>query len=369
MQGDIPPFPTSKLSVWVSQYQKTKERKPKKKIQSLINDHPFYQSIELHIFGNQKKFPTTSIPFMSNSFFYRFKTSLDVLTSKSFIDKYLANSSFSCLSISPIDRGDAFVILPNGKLILSCCQETYHQLGLIGKRSTLNKKPQKKTKKEERFSIEIDLLSESFKPKKKFYERVQWCFKNRTKQIECIAVSLKNGISIEMDLPKSEKIELKFSNSINTEQNVQIPKLGKELIHSISEQMNEESHYILNEFYEWMGFLSNGIYQTEIDEEFFQNDYQFLEFENEIKTKSNHCCLKWSGLLTPIHAMIIFEYARSLDCFVFMNLYGFRDTPISWINKEHGYFINGENDISFAIFPSSNWLWSFVSIGCKEEFN
>lgn len=71
-----------------------------------------------------------------NCFFYHVKTYLISLFEENFFHKYILSGGFTAISVnSRIDGGNCLAWFPNGTLILSLDQDSFHLLGLPGRRS------------------------------------------------------------------------------------------------------------------------------------------------------------------------------------------------------------------------------------------
>jgi hypothetical protein len=79
-----------------------------------------------------------------NGFYYHAKGPLQLLLQESFLDSYIQKGKFYAFSHEArLDRGNAFAILPTGKLYLALDKDTYEQLGLEGKQSSFIPKGQR----------------------------------------------------------------------------------------------------------------------------------------------------------------------------------------------------------------------------------
>ncbi|KAF9364548.1 Ribonuclease P protein subunit p40 [Mortierella sp. NVP85] len=74
---------------------------------------------------------------------------------------------------------------------------------------------------------------------------------------------------------------------------------------------------------------------------------------------SEGCLIEVSGLIPSQSVVQMFQALRSLlgepTCPPWANftVWGFQDAPISWLGKEHGHLVNGENMYSFFLWPPS----------------
>jgi ribonucleases P/MRP protein subunit RPP40 len=51
-----------------------------------------------------------------------------------------------------------------------------------------------------------------------------------------------------------------------------------------------------------------------------------------------------------------------------LTAHGFADSPISWSGYEHGYRTNGDNFLTFVIFPN-NSFWLYAALGTNDMYS
>eukprot|EP00299_Pterocystis_sp_00344_P012442 c5974_g1_i1.p1 GENE.c5974_g1_i1~~c5974_g1_i1.p1 ORF type:complete len:353 (-),score=51.60 c5974_g1_i1:130-1188(-) len=105
----------------------------------------------------------------------------DLITPE-FIQKYIQNGDFTAVSTQSPDQGNSLLIYKQ-RLTLNVDQETYTQLGLVGRQSVHND-PHNPFKL---FSISVDLSSPSFAPTHPNWERWHWCLSNRLFSVPLVA--------------------------------------------------------------------------------------------------------------------------------------------------------------------------------------
>jgi hypothetical protein len=51
-----------------------------------------------------------------------------------------------------------------------------------------------------------------------------------------------------------------------------------------------------------------------------------------------------------------------------INVWGFKDSPISWNKHEHGYFMNGENNYSFIVYNDGTYIL-YQALGTYDTYS
>ncbi len=129
---------------------------------------------------------------------YKTTCSLAQLLDEAFLDKYVRPKDCSLYAFSnqcPVDHGNVCVITPRGHLIISTDADTYQKLGLAGRAST------SKSQRGDRYNIEVNLRSTSFRSGTEYCERVRWVLGSRLCDIEMIVMCEMNGKSIPIMVP------------------------------------------------------------------------------------------------------------------------------------------------------------------------
>ncbi|OUM60839.1 hypothetical protein PIROE2DRAFT_13320 [Piromyces sp. E2] len=232
---DLEKLKEPKLKIEYSSFQKNKESlKQKDKI------HPFNNKIEILI-------PTPNVisfDLENNTTYCVANISLGELLTYNFINKYIKNEEFIAFSFKQrLDNDDVFAI-NSGILYMNLTKDTYTSLGLVGKSSEIP------INKQNRFVIEINLLENSYKPKGKLYEKVQWCMQHTlTEKYQFLIYSpreIENN-----DLSDIKTYDIKEENT--TFSNILIPSL-KHITQPTKLSPIWCSH--ATDIFEWLGMLA-----------------------------------------------------------------------------------------------------------------
>ncbi|KAJ5075650.1 ribonuclease p protein subunit p40 [Anaeramoeba ignava] len=364
-------FLKSNIASWIRSFEEKNQKTLLTKTEEkLIQKHPFFFEFQLF---TPKKIEFEKILEFSSYFYYRVKVNMSFFISTFFIENYVMGNSgeISAFSLNPLDRGDSFC-----QLRLMLCKSTYEKLGLTGK---ILKFPNYQQKGNESFIVEINLTDVKFRPGNKFYERVLWCFKDRTEDFDCLLIFIEGSKTMPIEFPQEYKPEKKILHfEQNTFQNIQIPNLTEDLFSNLLSNDPEISKQTLLEFYEWIGFLSNNALnplQKEEEEEEKKKEKQinFPEIysnltENIEFTSNNIYSYKLKGFLIPQILFLIIQQMIQFEDFFIINSFGFRDSLISWQNNYHKFNINGENDSTFIFFTKRKLTISFISTGIYINF-
>eukprot|EP01121_Diplochlamys_sp_Union-15-3_P011966 TRINITY_DN3520_c0_g1_i1.p1 TRINITY_DN3520_c0_g1~~TRINITY_DN3520_c0_g1_i1.p1 ORF type:complete len:243 (+),score=26.95 TRINITY_DN3520_c0_g1_i1:23-751(+) len=119
-----------------------------------------------------------SVPLHSNQF-YHVCLSLSDIVEPNFLQNYIKKGFFLGLSICCKLDTENVIAIYGGEIMLSLDKDTYEQLGLTG---TAAKYPPKGN----RFIVRVNMLASSFIPGKPLYERVKWCFSDRTSPVHML---------------------------------------------------------------------------------------------------------------------------------------------------------------------------------------
>lgn len=281
------------------------ERKPGKIEEKYFNSHPFNNSI--HLLTNRLiqniKVPTNYYAELELINFCQLK-------SHDFIAKSMGTF---------IDIDDVFVFY-YGKMIFNLTEESFSRLGLMGKKSKISKN---------RYIVSFDLNDEkNSKPGNKVYERILNCLSNFK-------------IAIPFILTKD---------------------LGTEINVTFEQKFIDKNEYQGNLFENLSEYLEDaGI------EKFNQLGKFLLKAKSHIPCSENiFYVYKWQGLLESSFIHEIYEtQLEGGDEFILL-VNGFEDSPISWREKEHGYWIgSGEND--YLILAKDEVSVLFQAVGKQDQ--
>ncbi|ORX39489.1 ribonuclease P [Piromyces finnis] len=232
-----------------------------------------------------------------------------------------------------------------GILYMNLTKDTYTSLGLVGKSSEIP------INKQNRFVIEINLLENSFKPKGKLYEKVQWCMQHtltsKYQFLICSPKEIENN-----DLSDIKTFDIKKEDF--TFPNILIPSL-KHITQPTKLSPLWCSH--ATDIFEWLGMLSCqskrilGDYRVDPYYSVYKPPTPFKP--GDIQSISFTGFIPASFVRSTINKLreIIIKKALPWASII---VWGFNDSPITWNKKEHGYLMNGENDSAYLIFGTED---------------
>ncbi|CAG8500596.1 6834_t:CDS:2 [Funneliformis caledonium] len=330
---------------------------PKSCHENIILDHPYNNHLEI-FFPSIINFPE-QIPNSLDSEFFYYKVDLPLswFIDTNFIQNYVKAGRVVALSLTEgIDIANVIALDFSGNLILNLTKDTYEELGLDGHSTKFGPNKQ-------RFVVQIDLKRRSLIPGKKGYERIKWCFNNTlTKRFTFLMSFVKSTEkkTCEIDFPSSfnaKKLLGKFDfNPIH--EGILIPDL------SIIKNISNESQWRLDavEIYDWIGM--NSIQAQRIQSHDQVDPYISVYKPPEPYSDGNGSFIKWSGFIPSSTIKELFDSVlkflqESKDdkiSWAIINVWGFKDSPISWNKQEHGYFMNGENNYSFIIYNDGTYV-------------
>ncbi|XP_054163004.1 ribonuclease P protein subunit p40-like [Oppia nitens] len=343
-------------------------------------DHLVTKTIDNHVFGHCLQLISTNNHLLSTveqyiqteetlSYYLIKSVPLYVFIDKILINGFVKKGHLFCLSINKdIDLDDCFAVLPNGRLILSITESTYHRLGLIGRKSILyrNKCCIKK------YMIEIDLKDDHLIPGTKLFKRTDECLRrsglvfdvyikwhvNDDQSHEISSMSIKNFF----DYIKNN------SNDCNLK-TIEMSRCVPSLRHFTNKYVaipviNDDNEEDLQVIIEWFGAQ---VCQIDCDK---SQDKEVSSFSvKECDERQDISCVILNGffnsydikgLLTELKTKLYDTKDKCLNGFI---VNGFEDTPIAWIghNNEHSKSsVSGENIYGIGLRQTSTKTLSFI---------
>ncbi|KAG0016645.1 Ribonuclease P protein subunit p40 [Entomortierella chlamydospora] len=198
-------------------------------------------------------------------------------------------------------------------------------------------------------------------PGKPGFERIKWCFENTLAVIFPMVLASvdPHGISVPIDFPATVgATKMSFYVKCTPLENIVIPDTAT--IRTIRKN-NLRWRKDVSDLYEWIGMAAMQsdriILGDSIDP--FLCVYSAPPQTTTEFVASSGCLLEISGLIPPPSVLRIFEAVRALLdeptdlSWANFTVWGFQDAPISWLNKEHGHLVSGENMYSFFLWSSS----------------
>ncbi|XP_022108715.1 ribonuclease P protein subunit p40-like isoform X1 [Acanthaster planci] len=350
---------------------------------SCVKDHYFNHAVEI-CFPCCDLLPhaiQTSSPDLQDYLVIK-QLPLAELTNANFIEKFVKTGRLYILSTGQnIDTHNVVAILPTGRLVLSVNKDTYQELGLEGKPSQFEK-PRKVTK----YCVEVNLVGESFCKGKRSYERVQWCFKERLDlTFDFLMAWQPNDQDQSLDLLSSfwsNKYECRRARQRHDHfqmRNQCVPVIDSSRLFphqykptqdpsltngsSQGDSADEVRSCDASEVYEWLGAVACQCNCTGTSDDFV-NTYQCPE-PSQVSSAVYH---RWSGLITSETILHMLDVLRlEVQCrhvpWAALTVHGFADSPVSWVNREHGFHKYGNNLYTFVIFPKEQRYWLVIGIG------
>ncbi|KAJ3216802.1 Ribonuclease P protein subunit p40 [Clydaea vesicula] len=356
---------------FISLFKNLEEENTKNLIEKLLNSFHFVKSVK--VLSHNEHFRTHKDKDVDcKVFFYKVKTNLLNFLSKEFLQQ-LKLFNVSCISLNDsIDVGNVFCILPNGTLILNLNKDTYETLGLEGKSSTL-------IRRSDRFVVKINLLDASFTETKKFYQRVKWCFENSlvtSFNFFLTKYNKSNGNLEELDNFGDANIEKVYLNdNYLCNENVITPHIEQilEQLTRSSDLKQSESTELINDLLEWLGMaaVSSDRIMSYDRVDSFISAYKVAQ-PNRIH---NLYSMEATGLISVSTIINIFRnlcdelLLKKAINFGVLYLWGFRDSPVSFNQKEHGFNLtDGENDLVLVLSDAGDAVLVQV-LGDLDEYS
>eukprot|EP00850_Spirogloea_muscicola_P011669 SM000073S21445 [mRNA] locus=s73:351468:355557:+ [translate_table: standard] len=309
-------------------------------------------------------------------FYYRVRAPLGALLVDDFRAKYfkLPGGFVAISSATAIDGTDAVAITPDGKVHLAVTKDTYQQLGLTGKNSELDPG--------QRYSILCGPPD--------VYE----CLKERTGPLSFLCTFFSDGGSAAMEFPEAasaDQAEVICSRELL--QQVPLPPVGagNSAVPAAAGDRDgagvaaaEEASVprgwgqgacpldaeFLSALFEWLGaaacrilggqFASGhlGSYCCARQEPL---GYEWSAPWRGEATEGDAEVVRWDGFIASGQVMKVIHHARFLVKqgsvpWAAITVWGFADSPVSWMGAEHGYMCGGENDYSVVVFPEDRYI-------------
>eukprot|EP00960_Hanusia_phi_P022794 673578-Hanusia_phi.AAC.2 len=264
----------------------------------------------------------------------------------SFIEKYIKHGDLYCLSSSHPTLSCNSMCIVRGKLYLHVDVATYKKLGLVGSEISLHQT-------QKIFRISIDLLSESFCPGNKQYDRISWCL-SRMQTAKLLVAHVQQGRCEPVELPDHQGEGCKnFQNNYSciSKKDVDIPVLTPACDGKLEA-------FVMQDLIEWIGLCT------------LQNDSrgsgdvdEFVEFTKAPQffptVKGDVFCQSISGFIpAPVVIQEVKELWSSVCSrhlgWAIIVVWGFDDTNMSWrecLHTDCGGF--RENDTVMILMPNN----------------
>eukprot|EP00474_Spongospora_subterranea_P010595 CRZ11053.1 hypothetical protein [Spongospora subterranea] len=307
--------------------------------------------------------PLASVPATSSgAFAYKVQLPIALLLEPSFIEKYIRQGELSAISYDAhIDRDNVVAILPNGFLCLSVDKETYHSLGLVGKRCQI------RNRESTRLDITIDMRDPSFRPGQSLYKRVLWCVKDRTDPCTLLVCYSNSSGSNEIRFPDGaivSKIDCPLTS--HPFGDILVPTSLERWANNgfVSEFSTDENQRLsaVQDLVDWIGAINAKLITSINDAGKATPSNQFASTFSfgEMEFQSSPCSCstrRLSGMISSNTVESWMNEAKSLVesksvPWAAVSVFGFADSPISWRpvdsgktwnRSQHDFEYGGEN--------------------------
>ncbi|KAL3860288.1 hypothetical protein ACJMK2_010429 [Sinanodonta woodiana] len=330
-----------------------------------ITDHYFNYSVETMLPGCEFLPSDIQVPLTEVEAFVSYKVPLAEIIKPDFLQAFVKRGKLYMLSHGmQIDTQDCAALLPTGILILSLTKDSYEQLGLEGKVANFG---DKKTCK---YVIEINVKDHTFVPGKKRYERIKRCL---TEHLQLTFDFLLTWCPGDAKVsPASVQCYFQCNGFLCN----RLPIMRKQkdyedlaipVISSDNPTGEAESCCDSMEFYEWLGACATEVDLSATSLDSYTSSY-ICPAPRELKDR----CVTWTskGMLTCASIIDVLTKLRQIVQkmnlpWVSLTVHGFMDCPVSWGQREHSFYNNGDNLYTFVIFPNNDY-WLYSAIGSKD---
>ncbi|KAJ1923411.1 hypothetical protein IWQ60_005904 [Tieghemiomyces parasiticus] len=348
------------------------------KLTEFVDHHWFNYGLRAAVYTYGTTSPAPTLPPMlveqiPSFHYYRVRTTLAELTDPAFLRPLLKDTTlqFAALSVrTRIDQHDTFAITPTGELILDLTKDTYEVSGLTGTHSPFGER-------NPRFTVRIDLRADAYAPGHKYYERVRWSFANALTapcDFWLTCVNTATGKSHPFTCPdgwmaqnilSEPRWEDPIPNAPTTADRQTALIIPDVREWALSDPRTADKllwHGIAQDFYEWLGMEVNASPQIRAGQS--TNSYLSTYTVPSPHRPGRVAAVRWTGLILPaqVHAV-----QRALTAslaalpsraeedegepWATLAAWGFRDAPVSYGTKSHGFLVSGENDYTLAYWP------------------
>ncbi|KAI9288145.1 ribonuclease P 40kDa subunit-domain-containing protein [Umbelopsis sp. AD052] len=345
------PQPTNKSHLFLTYFELDSEKKPHSK---LIHSHPFNHEIQLLLADTQAETLLQSIA-ENEQFFYEVEAPLTMFLDTSFLEKNLTKEAGSNQKTSMfymhtidtyLDTEDVAIIDGDGHLVLSLQKETYEAFGLEGKAATF-------TENGRRYIITIDVSAPTFRPGNKTFDRTKWCLDNnlsRSFKMVMTRVDTNTGASLDVLLSNVQHSKKPVSWASSKMDGIRLPNFETLKLPEGATPNNIWKDEAL-EAHEWLGMATLGSQRLSVNDK--PDPFLSVYSCPEPYTTGSVTSLRSAGLVTPqyIENLLITlrKEIKAKQCWGALTVWGYRDSPIAWRGREHGFLTSGENDYTILL--------------------
>ncbi|KAJ3155314.1 Ribonuclease P protein subunit p40 [Geranomyces michiganensis] len=341
---------------------------------NVCRTHKFNNAIDVVIPGTDAKSLASQITHcLEGRSYYRAFLPLSFFLQDSIIS-YIKSGTFLALRADAyIDTDDVFAILPSGLMVLNVGKDTYESLGLPGTESKLSSNRE----------VKINMKSPGFHKKSKEWKRVEWCFSHTllgTFNFWLTCDDLLRGKSIDLLTllpPTSHPTRHTLSVTTSTQSSVSIPVIplpSPQPSNCVSQAQAEAARDNAVDVFEWLGLVAHAaprIAASDSIDPFFS-----VYSPPEPSAPGDLTTLSIRGFISaPQVEAIIGCAAAAVDSdtagtpvWAAAMVWGFRDSPVSWRDHEHGFGQGGENDYTMLLEGKGRCV-VFQAVGSNDAFS
>ncbi|XP_052805214.1 ribonuclease P protein subunit p40-like [Mya arenaria] len=345
--------PTGKLV-----FERSSFTNEKAKYKKCIEEIPFTYSIQILLPAADVLPAEIDAALSEEQAFLARNVPVSLLLHPDFIHGFIKAGSVYMLSHGTcIDKDDCLALQPDGVLVLSLSEDTYHQLGLEGRRAN------------GRYVVEVDLLGKLYTTSDRYRQRVTSC--------------LTDHLTVTFDLlttwsPTDEKLcpssiqnffkkqhitcnRLKLHKKVLKYMNFLVPDFTSESFQAAGDQDGKScDHY---KVVEWLGACALGLDMSTEANNSFVSSYRCPSPHQELPCGVS---VQYTGMFTTQTVQMVLNNLRR---FLHKNelrwcsvtVHGYQDTPVTW-QHDHGFHSNGDNLYTFVIFKNEEY-WQYQAIG------
>ncbi|KAJ3153846.1 Ribonuclease P protein subunit p40 [Geranomyces variabilis] len=270
-----------------------------------------------------------------------------------------------------IDTDDVFAILPSGTMVLNVGKDTYESLGLAGKESKLP------ADRGRRFDVRINMKSPDFHKKTKLWKRLEWCFSHTLVgkfDFWLTDFDILTGKTTELLPPfpfNAKPTRYSLSVTTSSQSSVLIPTLPLPSplpsdCESKTEQQAAREHAV--DVFEWLGLAAHAAPRIAASDSI--DPFYSVYSPPQPNAPGDLTTLSIRGFISAQHVeAIITRAAAAVDsdtngtpAWAAAMVWGFRDSPVSWREQEHGHFIGemGSTTRFFSLSQIQFISWSAI---------
>ncbi|XP_065184981.1 ribonuclease P protein subunit p40-like [Sycon ciliatum] len=358
----------------------------------LVTEHPFNCAAEAFIPGPMSALERIQNQLPDDAKYFKAEVPVANFLRVDFIANHLKKGCLHGVSTGcGVDREDCVALMPNGDLILSLTKDTYLELGLEGKSSTVQPGA--------RHIVEVNLTAAHCHPDKKYYKRVLWCLTDRLQLVFPFVLAYSNPGDVNAErLSQDLGVPCQPCDVKRTQRSwyhLATPRLNQDVLayaatqthgqatdstevaatagdppssgatpdRAVADQTVDASVteddviHAAVEFHDWLGAMLCGI---KLDERACSSAASSMgALANSVHT--NECAsVRWTGCLSSESVSSTLGALRQLVSdgnlpWASLCVWGFHDSPVSWRRVEHGYRQSADNQYTVLLLPRGQY--------------